>query len=245
MVRISAGFDEVQAGVNYLVETARSQGRSDELVAGILREVADRLKAREPRGGALSAEQADYLITSGAMTERELGDAERDVAQGLLVGEERAAHDEVIADALTSSEVAEVLGIDASRVRHRQAKGGLYSFVIGRKRLYPLWQFALPAAMTEKVSGEPWHVVLSRPIVAYDPASSDSAKKPDLIPGLATLVKAIPEDMHPVAVQGFMTTDQQDLRTPLLGWTSNPVKWLKSGGDVQAVVDLLDSFLQS
>lgn len=46
-----------------------------------------------------------------------------------------------ITNSLSTSDVAEKLGIDASSIRHRQAKGRLYSFKAGSKRRYPTWQF--------------------------------------------------------------------------------------------------------
>ena len=64
-VTISA---EVQASVQYFLTTAQLLGRDDELVISVLRESADLLKKREPRGGALSEEHVAFLIQSGAFT---------------------------------------------------------------------------------------------------------------------------------------------------------------------------------
>lgn len=57
------------------------------------------------------------------------------------------------------------------------------------------------------------------------------------LPGLSAVVKAIPDTMHPASVLGFMTTPQSDLLVDDEAVT--PVEWLKGGGDVQEVVDLL------
>ena len=109
------------------------------------------------------------------------------------------------------AEVAQVLSIDAARVRRRQAKGDLYAFVAGGKHRYPRWQF----------TGDP-----ARPV----------------LPGLAALVQGLPADMHPASVQGFMTTPQEDLRVDGIGM--KPVDWLLRGGDPQALLEILGSFLQ-
>lgn len=65
---------------------------------------------------------------------------------------------------------------------------------------------------------------------------SDDPKRRTL-PNLSALVKAIPDTMHPASVLGFMTTPQDDLLVDDEAVT--PVEWLKGGGDVQEVVDLL------
>jgi len=64
-----------------------------------------------------------------------------------------------------------------------------------------------------------------------------------LLPGLAHLVRGLPNDMHPASVQGFMTTQQEDLIVN--GERTTPVDWLMQGGDPQELVSILDSFLQS
>ncbi len=46
-----------------------------------------------------------------------------------------------LATGRTVDEVAAVLGVDASRVRHRMADGALYGIRIGRRRVLPTWQF--------------------------------------------------------------------------------------------------------
>ena len=51
------------------------------------------------------------------------------------------------------------------------------------------------------------------------------------LPGLETVLPALPGDLHPTAVEGFFTTPDPDLD----GVT--PAQWLASGGDPQRVVD--------
>lgn len=51
------------------------------------------------------------------------------------------------------------------------------------------------------------------------------------LPGIETVLAALPTDLHPTAVEGFFTTPDPDLD----GVT--PAHWLASGGDPQRVVD--------
>lgn len=193
------------------LEDLRVAAGDDELVAAVLSEALALAKQRRPRGRALSGEQAAFLVESGVFTEDSLARTEEQVARGELAELERRTRLEAITASLSAAEVAERLDIDESRVRHRQSKGGLYSFMVGRKRRYPMWQF------TED---------LNQPV----------------LPGLAMLVKAIPEDMHPASVQGFMGTPQNDLRDGDRRLT--PAEWLMAGRDPQSVVDTLESFLR-
>ena len=202
---------EVHQSIQHLIKTVEAQGQGDELVVILLRGVAEMLTKRQPRGGALSDEQVAFLIESDAFTEQEFADTEARLARGDLAELERKTRLGAITDSLSVAEVAQVLSIDAARVRRRQAKGDLYAFVAGGKHRYPRWQF----------TGDP-----ARPV----------------LPGLAALVQGLPADMHPASVQGFMTTPQEDLRVDGIGMT--PVDWLLRGGDPQALLEILGSFLQ-
>ena len=51
------------------------------------------------------------------------------------------------------------------------------------------------------------------------------------LPGLETVLDALPADVHPAAVEGFFTTPNPDLDD------ASPAQWLASGGDPQRVVD--------
>ena len=202
---------EVHQSIQHLIETFEAQGHGDELVVVLLRELAEILTKRQPRGGALSDEQVAFLIESGAFTATEFAETEASLARGDLAKLERKTRLAAITDSLSVAEVAQVLSIDAARVRRRQAKSDLYAFLAGGRRRYPLWQF----------TGDP-----ARPV----------------LPGLAALVHGIPADMHPASVQGFMTTPQEDLRVD--GERMTPVDWLLRGGDAEALVAILGSFLQ-
>jgi len=62
---------------------------------------------------------------------REFADSQARLARGDLAELERKTRLEAVSNSLSAAEVALLLSIDASRVRHRQAKGSLYAFVAG------------------------------------------------------------------------------------------------------------------
>lgn len=208
---IAAAHPEVRESVDSLMEAVQASGGGDDLVVAILNETALLLKKRQPRGGALSDEQVQFLIESGAFTAEEFAETEASVARGDLAEEEQQTRLGAVLASLSADEVAEKLRIDASRVRHRQAKGSLYAFMVGRKRRYPTWQF------------------------------TDNPAQP-VLPGLASVVTAF-QDKHPASIQGFMSTPQASLLVD--GKRMTPPEWLLHGGEPQAVVNILDSFLQS
>ena len=64
-----------------------------------------------------------------------------------------------------------------------------------------------------------------------------------VIPDLAQLVSAFDDDMHPSSIAGFMNTRQRDAE--LAGVHLTPVEWLRRGGDVELLADILGGFLMS
>ncbi|HEY7596493.1 MAG TPA: DNA-binding protein [Actinophytocola sp.] len=58
-----------------------------------------------------------------------------------------------------------------------------------------------------------------------------------VLPGLGTVLAAVPDDQPPLVVAGFMTTAQEDLRTAAEPTT--PRDWLLAGGDPAAVARLV------
>jgi hypothetical protein len=190
------------------MDAAESQDQGVEVVVALIRECADLLKKSGPPSAALSDEQVAYLIESGDFTAEALAETEARVARDDLAEAERQTRLRTVAASLSAAEVAQKLHIDASRVRHRQAKGSLYSFMAGGKRRYPTWQFT------------------------DDPTQS----------GLASITKSF-QDSHPASIRGLMLRPQESLTVD--GRRMTPPEWLLHGGDPQAVVDILDSFLQS
>jgi hypothetical protein len=61
----------------------------------------------------------------------------------------------------------------------------------------------------------------------------------DVLPGLATVLAAVPEDQPPLVVAGFMTTPQPDLL--LDGEPVTPRQWLLATGDPTPVARLASS----
>jgi hypothetical protein len=55
-----------------------------------------------------------------------------------------------------------------------------------------------------------------------------------LVPGLPEVLRALPDDLHPLEVSGFLTGRRPDLR--LRGRDQSPVEWLVRGGGVADVV---------
>lgn len=164
----------------------------DEFVDALRASAIDRNAAsRAP----LSASATDYLTVKGGILH---------FAGGTGAASARAvsAWAAVIGTSRNVAQVASMLGIDPSRVRHRITDGALYAITAGHGRLLPAWQF------------ESGHV----------------------IPGVRQVLAALPDDMHPLEVAGWMTTPAPDLE--VAGTPLSPRAWLAAGGVVQAVIDL-------
>jgi hypothetical protein len=118
-----------------------------------------------------------------------------------------AAHlGRLINTAFTTNEVAEGLRISSSRVRQRRLARGLWAIQEGTGWLFPVTQFERDA------SGGPTRQIR----------------------GLDRVFQALPADLHPVAVDGFLHTPHPDLQVD--GNPMAPLDWLRSGGEVAAVV---------
>lgn len=114
-----------------------------------------------------------------------------------------ARHAVASAHALTTGQVARLLSVDPSRVRHRILQRRLYAVPARtRERRLPTWQF---------VGGE-------------------------VLPGLPEVLTAVPVDLHPLEVAGFMLTSQPELEVD--GNPVSPRDWLLHGGNVSAVAAL-------
>ncbi len=59
------------------------------------------------------------------------------------------------------------------------------------------------------------------------------------IRGLDRVFAALPHDLHPVAVAGFLRTPHPDLT--LGGRPVTPLEWLRSGGDLTPVLRLVEA----
>lgn len=163
-----------------------------EFVDGLRPSVIDPDAARR---APLSASAADYLAANGGIGS---------TANGGKKASERAvnAWARLVSTSRSVDRVAEVLNVDASRVRHRISESGLYAITVGNRRYLPEWQF-----------------------------SGDS-----VIPGVRQILAVLPKDVHPLELQGWITTPTEELG--LDDEALSPREWLIAGGSVQAVVDL-------
>jgi hypothetical protein len=131
-------------------------------------------------------------------------DAEAYVAAGAEI----AGHAGRLAvTALTSAQVRAALGLSDSRVRQKRLARELWAIPDGQTWLFPISQFD-----SDPKTGLPFRQVR----------------------GLAEVFKSLPEDLHPVAVDGFLHTRQPELERD--GHALAPLDWLREGGDVTNVI---------
>lgn len=114
------------------------------------------------------------------------------------------SHAEMVRDSIDGdAAVAELLGVDRSRISQRVTQRSLYAFTgPSGRRLYPRWQF----------------------------------RDDETLPGLRTVLEALPADLHPLVVRGWFTSPDVDL--DLDGDALSPVDWLATGGDPAVAADL-------
>ncbi|MGO1406209.1 MAG: hypothetical protein ACTHZ9_08575 [Leucobacter sp.] len=217
--------DAVHASVKRFVHAARGSANYD-VALSVLDQSTEMFSRRQSVGGGLTDEQAKYLVASGAMTQEEFDAAESHVARGDLAANEQMTAIKAIARTRSRSEVNRMLRrgrtFGPGVVRRGRVVGSagaqrpsLYSFTVRNLRRYPSWQFV-------SVPGSDRAVTL---------------------PGLREIVAAIPKRMHPATLQGFMETPQESL---LVNDTAvTPVQWLQTGGDVDAVLSILEGLTQA
>jgi len=119
--------------------------------------------------------------------------------------------DSAVVSAYTGPELAALLGINESRVRQRRLAGTLWAIESDGTWVYPAIQFE-----TNLKTG-----------------------KPDKqIRGLEQVFAALPAGLHPTAVAGLLRTPQNELQID--GQPRSILDWLRSGGPVDAVLDLIE-----
>lgn len=113
--------------------------------------------------------------------------------------------------AFTAEDVATGLGVSASRVRQKRLARELWAIPDGQTWVFPVLQFE----------------------------TGDDGGPTRQVRGLDQVFKALPVDLHPVAVAGFLRTPQPSL---FQGRPMTPVEWLRDGGAVdQAVTAAVDA----
>lgn len=177
-------------------------------------------RAPHPAAAPAPAEQLDAILEVSGLTADEQASARRE-ARDPDLGTRIAAHDAQVAARLvdftySTQQAAVVLELDPSNIR-RGVQDGRYLAVrvAGRLRL-PAWQF-IDATTTHRAG-------------SHDAAAGASTVP---LPNLRALVSAIPGDVHPQAIAGFMQTPQPELDD------MTPIEWVTGGGDARPVSDLL------
>jgi hypothetical protein len=118
----------------------------------------------------------------------------------------------LISSAYLASEVASILGVSESRVRDRRIARTLWAISNQRRWIFPALQF------------EP----------------DESAALPvRQVRGLDQVLPALPPDLHPAALAGFLRTPQIDLQ--MNGQPQSPLGWLRNGGDVPPVLRIIEA----
>jgi len=104
-----------------------------------------------------------------------------------------------------AEDVASGLKISASRVRQKRLARELWAIADGQSWVFPVPQFE----------------------------TGDSGGPVRVVRGLDQVFKALPEDLHPVAVDGFLHAPQAEL---YLDRPLTPLEWLRGGGDIDQAV---------
>ena len=121
----------------------------------------------------------------------------------------------LVSTSLTTKEAAARLGMPESRVRRMIARRTLYSVLLDNRRHIPAFQFAQRGG------------------------SSPSTAAGSLVPNIANVNAALPDDLHPVEVQAWYTQPHVDLFFgDDVDTRVSPLDWLHSGGDVNRVAQL-------
>ena len=163
---------------------------------------------------------------------RELTDAEREVlieggvrldakSEGDPLAATAAQFAALVSTSLTTKEAAAHLGMPESRIRQMIARCTLYSVLLDNRRHIPAFQFAQRTGSVRETG------------------PSRSPADDSLVPNIAKVNAALPEDLHPVEVLAWYTQPHADI---FIGddvdARVSPLDWLRSGGDVNKVAQL-------
>ena len=163
----------------------------------------------EPRDGTvgfdMSAADTAYLAEYSGV--RQASEADLALLEAHSLG--RAAAE--AGRTMTRGQVAELLGVDPSRVSHQVSAGRLFSYHgNGGRPAFPDWQFIGPTDNAGPGTG--------------------------VVPHLRSVIAAIPGGSHPITIRAFMTTPSSELM--LRGTAVSPLEWLRGGGAPKDVADL-------
>lgn len=130
------------------------------------------------------------------------------------VAKSAAAVAELRVTAASPSQVAAALKVSMARVRQLRGDRALWAIREGADR----WAF---------------------PTLQFEVDPRAAGVRTRQIPGLAAVFQTLPEDLHPLALQGFLLTPQPDL--VLDGVPVPPLVWLRSGGNVTPVLGMVQA----
>jgi hypothetical protein len=92
-------------------------------------------------GGHLVAETSAALTKDAQDVLERIAPRPRPRALASATADTVAESIDLVGSSRTVSQVAEDLGVDPSRIRHRAAERALYTLKVGRRLLLPAWQF--------------------------------------------------------------------------------------------------------
>ncbi len=147
---------------------------------------------------------ADYAQHQVSMRPAELCD-EPPVLHDVIEGEQVAKHvARLVATGYVSAEVAAGLCISESQLAQQRVAGELWAIPDGSSWRFPACQFEIDATSLQPIRQ---------------------------VRGLARVLLALPVDVHPATVDGFLHTTQPDLYRHR---AQTPLEWLRGGGDIDA-----------
>lgn len=162
------------------------------------------LPAIKPGAAALTEDEARLLDAAGFVEDPEaFVEAAADIVAHTAL---------LINTAYTGPEVAELLGLNDSRIRQRRLAHALWAIDDNGTWVYPTIQFE----------------------------NNPKTGKPDKqIRGLDQVFQALlPAGRHPTAVAGFLRSPQTELEVD--GRPLSVLEWLRSGGPVEPVLQLIE-----
>lgn len=163
----------------------------------LVEDAARKLTAPQTEPAAHFTEQERSALTEAGLDLSPLDEQDSD-PRARAVAEQAVLRD----TALTVPRAAALLGVDASRVRHRIGDRRLIGWKDRGGWRLPAWQFT----------------------------------DDDVLPGLETVLAAMPADQPDLVLANFMTTPQLDL--DLDERPVSPREWLLAGGSAQRVAEL-------
>jgi hypothetical protein len=163
----------------------------------LVEDAASKLTAPQAEPTAHFTEQERSALTEAGLDLSPLDEQDSD-PRARAVAEQAVLRD----TALTVQRAAALLGVDASRVRHRIGDRRLIGWKDRGGWRLPAWQFT----------------------------------DDDVLPGLETVLAAMPADQPDLVLANFMTTPQLDL--DLDERLVSPREWLLAGGSAHRVAEL-------